>query len=210
MKKLLLCIALVGTGFALHAQDRGDMLVSGTLSWNTSSSKNTVASTSETSKGSRSFEFIPQFHYFVIDRLSVGLGIGYTLDKSPNGRTANDEQLFNKNGMFLLKPMVSYYLPLSEKFYYVPRFYVGLGFGKNKSEINNTEITESDASRFQIGLALLNFEFRPAEHIGIMFNAGELGYQTTTIKEDSDNKTSDRNFSLGLNLGATIGFNYYF
>lgn len=186
------------------------MLVSGTLSWNSSSSKSTVASTSETSKGSRSFEFIPQFHYFVIDRLSVGLGIGYGLDKSPNGRSANDEQLFDKNGMFLIRPMVSYYVPLSEKFYYVPRFYVGLGFGKNKSEINSTEITESDTSRFQVGLALLNFEFRPAKHIGIMFNAGELGYQTTTIKEDSDNKTSDRNFSLGLNVGATIGFNYYF
>lgn len=210
MKKLLLCIALIGTVFTLQAQDRGDMIVSGTFSWTSSSSKSTVSSTSETSKGSRSFEFVPQFHYFVIDRLSVGLGIGYTLDKTPNGRTANDEQLFNKNGMFLLKPMVSYYLPLSEKFYYVPRAYVGLGFGKNRSELSNNEVSETDASRFEAGLSLLSFEFRPAKHIGIMFNTGDLRYQSTTTKEDSDNKSSDRNFSLGLNLGATIGFNYYF
>ena len=53
-------------------------------------------------------------------------------------------------------------------------------------------------------------EFRPADHIGIMFNAGDLGYQTTVIKQDGDNKVSNRDFSLGLNVGATIAFNYYF
>jgi len=43
-----------------------------------------------------------------------------------------------------------------------------------------------------------------------MFNAGDLGYQTTVIKQDGDNKVSNRDFSLGLNVGATIAFNYYF
>ena len=43
-----------------------------------------------------------------------------------------------------------------------------------------------------------------------MFNAGDLKYEVSTVKVDSDNKYSARNFNLGLNLGATIGFNYYF
>ena len=87
MKNLFLCFALVGMASTLCAQERGDMLVSGSLSWNSSSTKTTVSSTSETTKGSRSFEFTPQFHYFVINKLSVGLGIGYSLEKDPNGRT---------------------------------------------------------------------------------------------------------------------------
>lgn len=211
MKRLFLCFALVGIASTLCAQERGDMLVSGSLSWSSSNTKTTVSSTSETTKGSRSFEFIPQFHYFVIDKLSVGLGIGYSLDKDPNGRTgSDDEQLFNKNGLFYFQPMASYYIPLGKKFYYVPRFYVGFGFGKNKSELSSKEVSESDASQFRVGISMLNFEFRPTGRIGIMFNAGDLGYKTTTVKQDGDNKRSDREFSLGLNVGATIGFNYYF
>ena len=34
--------------------------------------------------------------------------------------------------------------------------------------------------------------------------------KTTVIKQDGDNKVSNRDFSLGLNVGATIAFNYYF
>ena len=108
MKNLFLCFALVGMASTLCAQERGDMLVSGSLSWNSSSTKTTVSSTSETTKGSRSFEFTPQFHYFVINKLSVGLGIGYSLEKDPNGRTgSDDEQLFDKKGLFYFQPMAS-------------------------------------------------------------------------------------------------------
>ena len=35
-------------------------------------------------------------------------------------------------------------------------------------------------------------------------------YEDTVIKQDGDNKVSNRDFSLGLNVGATIAFNYYF
>lgn len=210
MKKLLLCLALAGMTSALYAQEGGDMLVSGSLSWKSSSSKATVASTSATEKGSRSFEITPQFHYFVIDKLSVGGAVGYSFTKDPNRNNAtNGDQLFDKSGLFIIRPMVSYYISLGEKFYYVPRFYVGAGFGKNKSEINDTDVSEQDTSMFQVGLNLLNFEFRPSDHIGIMFNAGDLGYRTDITKE-GDNKLSNRSFSLGLNLGATIAFNYYF
>ena len=34
--------------------------------------------------------------------------------------------------------------------------------------------------------------------------------KTTFIKQDGYNKVSNRDFSLGLNVGATIAFNYYF
>ena len=40
--------------------------------------------------------------------------------------------------------------------------------------------------------------------IHILFNAGDLGYQTTVIKQDGDNKVSNRDFSLGLNVGSLI------
>lgn len=210
MKKLFLCFALVGMTSALYAQEGGDMLVSGSLSWNAASTKATITSTTTTMKTGSSFEILPQFHYFVIDKLSVGGAIGYSFTKDPDGTTADNKQLFDKTGLFIIRPMVSYYISLGEKFYYVPRFYVGVGFGKNKTEISETETTEANATMFQVGLNILNFEFRPTDHIGIMFNAGDLGYRSDISKQDSDNRISDRSFAFNLNLGATIGINYYF
>ena len=44
----------------------------------------------------------------------------------------------------------------------------------------------------------------------IAFVESSSSTKTTVIKQDGDNKVSNRDFSLGLNVGATIAFNYYF
>lgn len=211
MKKLVLFSFLMVFAFSLFAQEKGDMVISGSLSWTSKSEKVKVGSQSETLKGNRDFSFIPQFHYFVGNKLSVGLGIGYSLNKEPNDNSnaSNEDQLFNKTGLFIVQPMVSYYVSLGDKFYYVPRFYIGFGTGKYKEELGDDRTEDTDVSGLSAGLALINFEFKPTDRIGIMFNAGNLEYKTQTIKFD-DNKYVDRTFGLGLNLGATIGFNYYF
>ena len=51
-----------------------------------------------------------------------------------------------------------------------------------------------------------------AQERGDMLVSGSLSWssKTTVIKQDGDNKVSNRDFSLGLNVGATIAFNYYF
>ena len=67
-----------------------------------------------------------------------------------------------------------------------------------------------DLASFYTGLSLLSFELKPTDGIGITFRTGDLSYQTDTYKVDSDNKLTDRNFGLELNLGASVGFNYYF
>lgn len=53
-----------------------------------------------------------------------------------------------------------------------------------------------------------------AQERGDMLVSGSLSWsssstKTTVIKQDGDNKVSNRDFSLGLNVGATIAFNYY-
>lgn len=212
MKKLLLISFLVVFTSSLFAQEKGDMVISGSLSWSSNSSKEKLVGKSETIKGDRNFSIIPEFQYFICDKFSVGLGLGYSLNKTPNENTNSndDDQLFNKLGLFLIQPAARYYVSLSEKFYFVPRFYIGFGVGKLKEEIGDSKTNDTDVSAFNVGISLLSFEFKPSDKIGISFNAGDLQYQTSTIKIDSDNKYIDRNFDLGLNLGATIGFNYYF
>ena len=209
MKKFLLLAVMVAFSTSLFAQQKGDFVISGTLGFQTTSNKTKVSSTTTTTKGDRSFQFIPEFRYFFDDNFSAGIGIGYALQKSPNGYSEEDSQLFNKTGLFMLEPNVGYHLELGSKFYYAPRFYIGLGFGKYKSEAGGGTNTEYNVSAFNIGLSLLSFEYKPWEKVGILFSAGSLEYGVVSTKID-DNKSKDRTFGLNLNMGATIGFNYYF
>ena len=82
------------------------------------------------------------------------------------------------------------------------------------------------AFRFGLNLHLLAFEFRPAQNFGITLSAGEFGYVYDSYsqnfnekemkeyfdKKDSTSKWNEftNNFNLNLNLGAKIGFSYYF
>lgn len=209
MKKLLLISFLVVLSVSLFAQQKGDFVVSGSLSWISKSSKLTYDSSSETYKGDREFRIIPEFNYFVADKFSVGLGIGYWLTKERNNNSV-DEELFNKTGRFFIQPVAKYYVSLGEKFYYVPTFYIGFAVGKYKEELTDSKTEDMDLASFYTGLSLLSFEFKPTDRIGITFRTGDLSYQTDTYKVDSDNKLTDRNFGLELNLGASVGFNYYF
>lgn len=210
MKKLLLISLLMVSAFSLFAQEKGDMSISGSFSWTSQSAKEKSGSESVVVKGDRTFSIMPEFHYFICDKFSVGLGMGYSLNKTPNEEGDSEDQLFNKLGLFLVQPVARYYVSLGEKFYFVPRFYFGVGVGKYKQELGDSKTEDTDVAAFNIGLSLLNFEFKPCNKLGIMFNAGDLKYEVSTVKVDSDNKYSARNFNLGLNLGATIGFNYYF
>lgn len=213
MKKLLIILSLWAMAFTTFAQNGGDMVVSGSLSWNSKSTKWKSGGESYVEKGARSFSIVPEFHYFVADKFSIGSGIGYSLTKDPNGEYEDNEDedvLFNKLGLFIFQPVAQYYVSLGDKFYYVPRFYIGFGVGKYKQELGQNQTYDLNASVFNIGLSLLNFEFKPVDKIGIRFSAGDLDYKSTCIKDDDDAKNISREFGLNLNLGATIGFNYYF
>lgn len=209
MKKLLLLAVAVVFTTSLFAQQKGDVVVSGTFGFQTTSNKTKVGSTSTKEKGDRSFQLMPEIRYFFDDNFSAGLGIGYSLLKSPNGNGDDGDELFDKMGLFMLEPHVGYHLELSSKFYYTPRFYVGFGFGKYKSEEGGGTSSESNVSTINIGLSVLSFEFKPCEKIGMLFSAGNLEYSMLSEKID-DYKDKSKSFGLNLNMGATIGFNYYF
>ena len=82
------------------------------------------------------------------------------------------------------------------------------------------------AFRLGLNLHLLAFEFRPAQNFGITLSAGEFGYvydsRYQNFNEDemkelfdvkdstSKKKNFTNNFGLNLNLGAKVGFSYYF
>ena len=59
-------------------------------------------------------------------------------------------------------------------------------------------------------ITVVTFSFTVSCSISGSLSWSSSSTKTTVIKQDGDNKVSNRDFSLGLNVGATIAFNYYF
>lgn len=222
MKKTLLTLALAGISLALSAQQKGDMYVEGNLGINGGSTTASAKTGSETIKATDpsalDFQIAAQYGYFVMDRLEVNLALGYSLSRStPNRHSTTDQNFYDFDNLFTIAPGVNYYFPLGEKIWYNPGVYVSVGFGNHKSQIDNTTSEKQGLTQFGLGLSLISFELRPCDHLGISLKAGDLTYTMLNTKvtetiAGTTVTTSETNNSvrLGLNLGASIGFRYYF
>lgn len=221
MKKVLIIAVALFVAISGHAQKKGDMYLSGTFEisgGNTNSSSTVSGQTTSTVRPSTlNFGIAPQFGYFFADNIEVNLALGYDLTKTFNSMDANDNKLFTREGIFFIRPGVSYYIKLTDKLYYTPAFSLGIGFGSETEDVSVNTTRKSGLTRVDISLSLLSFEFQPCEHLGIVFSAGDFGYQFTNTKQTNANgntstttSTKRNNVAFGINLSTAIGFKYYF
>ena len=151
----------------------------------------------------------PQFGYFIIDNLELHLGLGYSFTKEPD-----DDKSSTNTSLFVINPGVNYYLPIVEnKFFYTPGLDLGIGFGAQNYIDDTSKEKLYGVTNFYVSLSLLSFEYRPVQNFGISFRAGDLTYSLMSYKQTSGNETvkmAVNNFNFGINLGASIGFRYYF
>lgn len=211
MKRIaIVCTLLCFLGVtALSAQNQGDMYISGSIGMNGSSSKLTAGNTTVKSPGGFQMSITPQFGYFIIDNLELHLGLGYSFTKEPD-----DDKSSKNTSLFVINPGVNYYLPIVEnKFFYTPGLDLGIGFGAQNYIDDTSKEKLYGVTNFYVSLSLLSFEYRPVQNFGISFRAGDLTYSLMQYKQTSGNETvkmAVNNFNFGINLGASIGFRYYF
>lgn len=212
----------------LQAQQQGDMVITGSLGMggNSTHFRSKIVSGNETQKdkevvpGTFNFSIMPEFGYYVIDRLEVSLGLGYELLRSELTDVWQDKNCFDFTHLFEISPGISYHLPICDKFYYSPAFHLSVGFGSYNQQSagrNGIEVDKQGFTAFGFSLSLLSFEIKPTEHFAISLSAGDFSYAFVHFKEkeESDNlsatmHTTYNAVDFGLNLGASIGFKYYF
>ena len=208
----------------VSAQQKGDMYISGSLAL---SGGSTSASASASVQGIKttvkepsafSFQIAPEFGIFVLDRLQVNISLGYSLTRSePNKHSTDTENFYDFTNLFVISPGVKYYVPVCDKLYYTPGLSLGVGFGNENTQISSNISEKEPLTTFGISLSFLEFEFRPCDCLGISLSAGDLkyAYVHSTYKKVDDGESvkyaaNSNSVSLGLNLGAKIGFKYYF
>lgn len=220
MKKsiILAVLTCMISSVSLFAQNAGDMYISGSIGMSGSNTKAVINNISTKTPGGFQMSITPQFGIFVIENLEVHLGLGYQFSKTPSDVSINES---TNTGLFVIAPGINYYLPIVDgKFYYTPGLDIGVGFGSSNYKTETTTNRLANNTTFALSLALVSFEFRPVEHFGISFRAGDLTYGLEQMKQPQsgssgsglnlDTKYITNNIDFGLNLNATIGFRYYF
>lgn len=208
MKKILLIAVILLSATAMFAQQKGQFMVNGEVSFNTTKNEHESFKSRITQ-----FSIQPAAHYFISDRWAIGLTLGYYHMKSPNigdiVSALNGIDDFggekDKLNIFSFGPQGTYYLPIVDRLYYTPAVYVRFGMGNLKGDV------KADVFQMKAGLTLLRFEWKATDMLGISFNAGNFDYEYTEFKDkDTDEKLKNDTFNLGFNFAPTIGFNYYF
>lgn len=222
MKKILVFAAAMFAAVALSAQEKGDMYISGTFDVSTGNTVQAQGTTTVKTPGATTFGIAPEFGIFVIDGLEVNVGVGYSLYKEQNNsfEVSQDptvKPLYDNKNTFGIRAGLNYHVKICDMFYWAPgvKFLLDFGSTTRQASVSETSKLRSNTD-FTFRVSMLKFEFRPGQHFGISFEAGNLDYATSTTKtpdpldNTKETKVRRNNFNWELNYGAQIGFKYYF
>src|SRR5574344_505877 len=209
-KNVIILAAMVLASTFAFAQSKGNMFVGGTLGFNSlgGSQKVTAANTSvQTDYQSKTdFNIMGSFHYMITDNLAIGLGLGYSMDKTPRTLLADNGAI--TNSMFNIAPSVIYFQRLGDNFSWDPEAQIGLGFGSSENKVTTTvggatTTVTTTVDRFGFGIVIkpLSFQYSVNKHIAINASFGSIYYNMYKLG-DSDNYDKTNTFGLGLNAGA--------
>lgn len=207
MKKFVMMAAiLLASATAFAQKQAGSIVIGGQFNISTHRVKTDFGNTERTKGKTLDFSIMPSIHYFLTDEIAIGGYLGYQHQKE---LIDIDDDLYQKTGMFSIRPSLIYNWQICEKFSYMPEFFIGLGFPRTKVEIDENTTVKYKGFAYSIGLELLKFEFNPCKNIGLMFSCGELSYTGSKMDINDDDKIKEGSFKLNLNIVPTIGFRYY-
>jgi hypothetical protein len=217
-KTLVILAAMVLASTFSFAQSKGNMFIGGTIGFNNvgGSQKVTAANTSVQTdyQSTTDFNIMGSFHYMITDNLAIGLGLGYSMDKTPITLLSDNGNV--TNSMFNIAPSLIYFQHIGDNFAWDPELQIGIGFGSHKDKTQNTVAGETSTvttttDRFGFGVAIkpLSFQYSINKHLAINASFGSIYYKMYKLG-DSDNYNKTNTFGLGLNAGADFTLRYFF
>jgi hypothetical protein len=215
MKKITLLLIFALVSVVVFAQyQAGNILVSGTLIFGGSQSKESFGGTSVDGTKNTTFEIGPGIEYFLTDVISAGAEIGFSsykeVDKNPGGGL---DETIDKTSITTITPFASMYFINEEKFGLFCKLGVGFGFGKNvyEEKTGNTSVSvETKLSSFEVGIRP-GITVHLSERFGMSATFCGLGFHSTKSKRDiGGNTLEDKSSEYGFELIPSLGFGIYF
>jgi outer membrane protein len=165
-----------------------------------------------------SIPIVLKYGRFIIPRLTLGLGVGYTYYKQTSENDNQDSLFTISQPTITFIPQARYYFPIwGEKFYLVAGLNLSYGIQKLKYDlsINGNKDNFYKGNRF-----IMDLNIRPAlvyfihKNFALEATFGYFGY-SRTLRSDSKNalQGSKYNYELKFDFDPStiaIGINYFF
>lgn len=205
MKKLLLvgAVALFG---AMNAQtEKGSWVIGGSTTLGFNSLNTTYKYQGQSTDGPKvsTITITPSVGYFVIDKLAIGLDLGFT------SITTKEEEVY-MNTTYTYKNTISTFSVLPTATYYFKSGsnvlpYLGVGIGYSSSKTKDSSSASSNTSEESIGgfawKAKGGVTFLLSPSIGLDLG---LSYMANYGKLDSNQDVKVNTGTLGVNAGISV------
>ncbi|WP_394666910.1 OmpW family outer membrane protein [uncultured Chryseobacterium sp.] len=201
MKKLLLAGAVALFGLSNAQMTKGDWVISGNtgIGFNNMETKTKVNGQSFDGPKVSSFSVTPSVGYFVIDKLAVGIDLGFT---SVTTKDSGDKTTISN---FSVMPTATYYFANSSKF--VPFLGAGIGYATGKSKYTSTLLGTTTSNEVSTdGLAWKakgGVTYMATQSLGINLGLGFDQFYNKETVAGYEYKTTTSTF------GVNLGFSYF-
>jgi opacity protein-like surface antigen len=190
MKKVLFAIILVSlVNFKSFTQNKqGSLAVSGTLNLDIENDKNENGNVTVDGPKTTYFRLVPSVEYFITDRFSAGLGIGYAVNRTKD--ISGTTTTIKTSGAPVIQPYVRMYFPMGEKVSIFGEASIYLEPGKTTTKTtvgNQTNSTSNNDFTINIGLTP-GLSLSLSDKIAIDATYGFIGYKH--YKEETGTNSS--------------------
>lgn len=189
--------------FSVSAQDNtGKELIGTNIYYYHTSTISERLNKSDPLKSSTSaFQLFPYFGVFVNDKLMLGAGIGYYLQKEAS-QDRPDETSLTRSKLHTVNLLIRHYHLFSDQFSIFAQGLIGGGLGKVQEGLDNYSGYESNLKGLQAFISLgLNYKIN--NHLGIEVNYGSLG--VTTLFH---NYGQPGTILVGKDVITSVGFDF--
>ena len=223
-KKLTLMIAALIASLSVHAQQKGDFSVGGSLGFSYGTSTSTVTEksvdTKATMTGPIQLGVSAEAGYFITNHLRLTLSAGFSALSEKIMRIDND-WLEQTTRVVTVGPSLAFYIKLADNLYFTPEvggFYSFGGYSVPSPEIYNSggKYTISQnrydytIHGFEFAAQLLALEFKASPRIGIVASFGNIAFadlRGTTEGQGRDLKSGAWTFDF--NTATSVGVRWY-
>lgn len=192
MKKVLfplLFTCLISTNI-LAQNKQGSLAIGGTLSLVVENEKDKNNNITVDGPKTTNFKIIPTAEYFISDKFSIGLGIGYDNEKT---KTVNGNVTTTTNhGWPVIQPFARMYFPLGEKVSFFGQASVDIEPGKVKTEVkagNTTTTTSNNDFWIQAGITP-GLSLNLSDKVAIDATFGFIGYRHEKVENGANSSTT--------------------
>lgn len=206
MKKLFVLSALALVGLANAQTEKGSWVVGGstTLGFNSANTKYKYDGNSTDGPKVSTFTITPSVGYFVIDKLAIGIDLGYTSLTTKMEDTFMGTNYSAKTTLstFSILPTATYYFKSDSKV--LPYIGAGAGYSTSKEKFTQTGTDSNDYEDNLNGFAWKGkggIVFLVTPSIGIDLGVSYMG---TNGKYDDDSDAKVQTNTFGVNAGISV------